>query len=78
MNAIRWYAFGFTLFWVGALFAVVAYASEDAVVAAQVEPLATATPEVCQHVATADSIKIYFCEDINLFVDQLGFMAFEP
>lgn len=34
--------------------------------------------EVCEHVATADSIKVFYCEDINLFVNQLGFMSFEP
>lgn len=34
--------------------------------------------EVCTHVATADSIKVFYCQDINLFVNQLGFMAFEP
>lgn len=42
----------------------------------QAAPLAY--PETCDHVATADTIKIYFCEDIDLFVNQLGFMVFEP
>lgn len=34
--------------------------------------------EECEHVATADTIRIYYCEDINLFINNLGFMAFEP
>lgn len=34
--------------------------------------------DICTHVATADSIKVFYCADINLFVNQLGFMAFEP
>lgn len=42
----------------------------------QAAPLAY--PDTCDHVATADTIKIYFCEDIDLFVNQLGFMVFEP
>lgn len=44
-------------------------------------PVAQAAPvdvETCLHVATADAIKIYYCEDIGLFANQLGFMAFEP
>lgn len=43
---------------------------------AAAEP-ASDVPE-CKHVATADTIKVYFCEDIDLFVNQLGFMVFEP
>lgn len=35
-------------------------------------------PGTCIHVATADSIKVYFCEEFDLFVNQLGFMVFEP
>lgn len=43
------------------------------------EPMATAEPvPSCPHVATAATIEIYYCEDIGLFVNQLGFMAFEP
>lgn len=34
--------------------------------------------EECEHVATAATIEIYFCEGIDLFVNQLGFMVFEP
>jgi len=45
---------------------------------AQVEPVATAVPEVCAHVATADTIRIYYCEESGLFVNQFGFMVFEP
>lgn len=50
------------------------------VVSYRTEPLIAAPfePETCTHVATADSIKIYYCKDIYLFVNQLGFMAFEP
>lgn len=42
---------------------------------------ATPTPEPvppCIHVATADAIRVYLCEDYGLFVNNLGFMAFEP
>lgn len=39
---------------------------------------APSEPEACVHVATADTIRVYYCEDINLFVNQFGFMAFEP
>lgn len=35
-------------------------------------------PVPCEHVATAGTIEIHYCENINLFVNQLGFMAFEP
>lgn len=50
---------------------------------AATEPDVSATtsdpdPLECDHVATADTIKIYFCDDIDLFVNQLGFMVFEP
>lgn len=45
----------------------------------QPESVQAASPvPPCIHVATADSIKVYYCEDIHLFVNQLGFMAFEP
>lgn len=43
--------------------------------------VSAATPEpveTCLHVAMADTIRIFYCEELNLYVNQLGFMAFEP
>lgn len=34
--------------------------------------------EKCIQIAAADTIKIFYCENIHLFVNQFGFMAFEP
>lgn len=35
-------------------------------------------PELCDAVATAGGIMVYYCEDIDLYINSLGFMAFEP
>lgn len=64
----------FIAFFLGALVAILTFVSMNT-------PPVQAAPvdvEDCEHVATADTIEIYYCQDIGLYVNQLGFMVFEP
>lgn len=52
------------LFWLAVALAIFAYLGGLDVSAAQVEPQATATPEPCTAIGSAEGQTLYLCEDV--------------